>query len=171
MKKLICLILAIAMMACLVACGGNEAPAGNSGGSNDPVAEEGYSFTHKGTKISMSADAAPIVSALGEPKKFTEEASCAFTGMDKTYYYGGFYMQTYPMEDKDFVYSVWFADDSVSTEEGACIGMTQAEIEGIYGTDSYNGSNGFVLTKGKSTLTIILTDGVVSSIQYDAVVE
>lgn len=172
MKKLICLILAIAMMACLVACGGNEAPAGNADDTNsNTVTEEGHTFTYNGTQIAMNADAAPIVSALGEPKKFTEEASCAFTGMDKTYFYGGFYMQTYPMEDKDFVYSVWFADDSVSTEEGACIGMTQAQIEGIYGTDSYNGTNGFVLTKGQSALTIILTDGVVSSISYDAIVE
>lgn len=169
MKKLILLILALAMVMSLAACGGNEAPAGNT---NDPApAEGGYTFTYNGTKIAMSADAAPIVSALGEPKKFTEEASCAFTGMDKTYYYGGFYMQTYPMEDKDFVYSVWFADDSVSTEEGAYVGMTQAEIEGIYGADSYNGTNGYVLTKGNSTLTIILTDGVVSSISYDAIVE
>lgn len=171
MKKLICLILAITIAACLVACGGSnsETPAGN--GNTVQPAANGYKFTHKGTAIVMNADAAPIVSALGEPTKFTEEASCAFTGMDKTYYYGGFYLQTYPMNDKDYVYSLWFADDSVTTEEGAYIGMTQAEVEGIYGTEGYNGTNGYVLTKGNSKLTIILADGVVSSISYDAIVE
>lgn len=174
MKKLICLILALAMMACLAACGGGETPAdneGNNNANNNTVVEKGYEFAYNGTTIAMSADAAPIVTALGEPKKYTEEASCAFTGMDKTYYYGGFYLQTYPMGDKDFVYSVWLADDSVSTQEGAYIGMSQSAVEGIYGTEGYNGTNGYILTKGKSTLTIILTDGVVSSIQYDAVVE
>lgn len=166
MKKLICLILALALMACLAACGGN----GEADGNTNQTAS-GYEFTYKNTTIAMNADVAPIVAALGEPMKFTEEASCAFTGMDKTYYYGGFYMQTYPMEDKDYVYSLWFADDSVTTEEGACIGMSQADLESIYGTEGYNGSNGYILTKDDSVLTIILSEGHVSSISYDAIVE
>lgn len=169
MKKLICLILALAMMACLAACGGNGGA--SAGDENGNQTSSGYQFTYKNATITMNADAAPIVAALGEPMKFTEEASCAFTGMDKTYYYGGFYMQTYPMEDKDYVYSLWFADDSVTTEEGACIGMSQADLESIYGTDGYNGSNGYILTKNDSVLTIILSEGHVSSISYDAIVE
>ena len=41
----------------------------------------------------------------------------------------------------------------------------------IYGADGFNGTNAYILKGTTSTLTIILSDGVVSSIQYDAVVE
>lgn len=173
MKKLMCLVLALAMTACLIACGGNNAPAGNDdpkpGNNAGVVTDPGYTFKFNGTEIIMNADAAPIVAALGEPKRYTEEASCAFSGLDKTYDYGSFYVQTYPQGDKDYVYSVWFADDGVNTSEGAYIGMAQADVENIYGAESYNGSNAYILTKGACKLTVIITDGVVSSIQYDAV--
>ena len=163
MKKLLCLILCLAMFACLCACGSTESS--NSGSDNTGTAG-GYKFTYNGTTIAMSADAAPIVAALGEPKKFTEEASCAFTGMDKTYFYGSYYIQTYPMGDKDYIYGVWFADDSVSTPEGVYIGAAQAEVEKAYGADTFNGTNSYGVKKTAGTLTVILTDGVVSSIQY-----
>lgn len=175
MKKLFCLILAAITVLSFAACG-NSQPAGNGGsnnqGGNTPVAAtDGYVFNHNGTKIAMHAEAAPIIAALGEPKTYTEEASCAFTGLDKTYFYGSFYVQTYPIGEKDYIFGVWFADDSVTTDEGVYVGMSQADVEAAYGAESFNGTNAYVLTKGKSTLTVILKDGVVSSVQYDAVVE
>ena len=133
--------------------------------------EQAIRQTIRGVDVLMNAEAAPVLEALGEPVSFTEEASCAFTGMDKTYNYGGFFLQTYPIGDKDYIYSVWLMDDSSTTPEGIYIGATQAEVEAAYGADSFNGSNAYILTGTTSTLTIILTDGVVSSIQYDAVVE
>ena len=175
MKKLICLILAVITALTFAACGGSQGatPSGNSqGNANTPVAAtDGYVFNHNGTKIAMHAEAAPIIAALGEPKTYTEEASCAFTGLDKTYFYGSFYIQTYPIGEKDYIFGVWFADDSVSTDEGVYVGMSQADVEAAYGAESFNGTNAYVLTKGKSILTVILKDGVVSSVQYDAVVE
>ena len=179
MKKLICLILALAMMACFVACGstettnnGSNSGASNTQNSNTPVtATDGYVFTYNGMDIAMHAEATDIIAALGEPKTYTEEASCAFTGLDKTYFYGSFYVQTYPVGDKDYIFGVWFADDSVSTQEGVYVGMPQADVEAKYGAESFNGSNAYIMNKGASTLTVIIKDGVVSSIQYDAKVE
>lgn len=170
MKKFLSLILVLSMALCFAACGESTPTTEPSDQPTAPAAE-GYYFSHNGTKIAVHADAAPIVAALGEPVSYTEETSCAFDGLDKTYFYGSFYLQTYPVGDKDYVFCAWFMDDSVTTAEGAYVGMTQAQVEAIYGADSFNGSNAYVLTKGKSTLTLILTDGVVSSIQYDAVVE
>ena len=174
MKKLICLILAVITVLCVTACGSSQSATNNGGSqsSNTPVAAtDGYVFNCNGTKIAMHADAAPIIAALGEPKTYTEEASCAFTGLDKTYFYGSFYVQTYPVGEKDYIFGVWFADDSVTTDEGVYVGMPQADVEATYGAESFNGSNAYVMTKGKSTLTVIIKDGVVSSVQYDAVVE
>lgn len=175
MKKLICLIIAVVAAFSLVACGSSAPATNNAGGSqntNTPVAAtDGYVFNANGTKIAMHADAAPIIAALGEAKSYSEEASCAFTGLDKTYFYGSFYLQTYPIGDKDYVFGVWFADDSVQTDEGVYVGMAQTDVEAAYGADSFNGTNAYMLTKGKSKLTVIIKDGVVSSVQYDAVVE
>ena len=181
MKKLFCLLLALAMTLCLAACGGSEGATPNpstpnnnqgavSGDNAGTETDPGYTFTYNGTKITMNVDAAPIIAALGESKRYTEEASCAFSGLDKTYDYGSFYLQTYPNGDKDYVYGVWFADDGVSTEEGVYIGMEQADVEKAYGAESYNGENAYILTKGICKLTVIITDGVVSSVQYDALV-
>ena len=49
--------------------------------------------------------------------------------------------------------------------------MTQKEVEAAYGTAGFNGSNAFIMIKDATRLTVILTEGKVSSIQYDAVVE
>ena len=143
---------------------------GNSGGDTPTPTEpakDNFVFTYNGTAIMMDVEATDIVAALGEPKSYTEETSCAFEGLDKTYFYGSFYLSTYPMGDKDFVYSVWFADDSVSTAEGIRIGSTKAQVESAYGAAAFNGSNAFVMTKGESTLTVILKDGEVSEIVYE----
>ncbi len=131
-----------------------------------PDEADGFSFSHKGVEISFHAPAAPIVEALGEPIKYTETTSCAFEGLDKSYYYGSFYLETYPVGDEDFVYGWWFADDGVATPEGIYIGAELSEVEAAYGSEGYNGSNAFVINKEAGSLAIILTDGVVSSIQY-----
>lgn len=147
-------------------------PSGStSGEATGGETEEGFVFNYNGTEIRMHAPAAPIIDALGEPKSYTEEASCAFVGLDKTYYYGSFYLDTYPVEEEDFVYGFWFADDSVTTEEGIYIGCTQAQVEKAYGAENYNGSNAYIVTKGDGKLTIILEDGIVTSIQYEIVLE
>ena len=174
MKKILCLVLALMLAMSMAACGGEGDPttAPTTGGSKEPTpATNGYKFSYKGTEIVMHADAAPILAALGEPKKYTEETSCAFDGKDKTYFFGSFYLQTYPIGEKDYVYAVWFADDSVTTNEGVYVGMTQKEVEAAYGTAGFNGSNAFIMIKDATRLTVILTEGKVSSIQYDAVVE
>ena len=176
MKRVFALVLALMLVLTMAACG-NEKPAATTEpqtpavlGPKEPDSNS-WKYTIRGVDVMMHAEAAPVLEALGEAVSYTEEASCAFTGLDKTYYYGGFYLQTYPIGDADYIYSVWLVDDSSSTPEGIYIGATQAEVEAAYGADSYNGENAYILKGTTSTLTIILEDGKVSSIQYDAVIE
>ncbi len=159
MKYLTTFILVLSLILCLPGCAAAQPEA--AGG--------GFVFTHAGVHISMKAEAAPILDALGEPKGYTEEASCAFDGLDKTYFYGSFYLSTYPMDGKDYIYSLWFTDNSVATAEGISIGSVRAEVERAYGAEAFNGSNAYQMTRGESKLTIVLTDGAVSSIQYFSV--
>ena len=133
MKKILMLILALCMVLAMAACGGSEAPAGTNnetpnntpadtapegeqvGQTPDAGTEETYTFDYKGTKLELYADAAPVIAALGEPTKYSESASCAFDGLDKNYYYGNLYLDTYPEGGKDHIYGWWFADDTLTT--------------------------------------------------------
>ena len=172
MKKLMILILSAAMVLCLAACGGNNEPTGTetpgiSGNPNEPS----FTFTYQGTEIALHAPAEPIITALGEPKSYSESTSCAFEGLDKTYGDGSFYIQTYPIGDKDYIYGWWFVDDLVSNDEDISIGSTLAEVDAMYGIENYNGSNAFQIKKGSGMLTIILENDVVTSVQYTIITE
>lgn len=172
MKKIMSLLCALLLLSTLAACQNSDQPqqTGETNETTTPVlSEPGYTFVYNGTEIAMKADAAAILATLGDPVSCTEQTSCAFSGLDKTFYFGSFYMDTYPVDGADYVYSVWLADDTVTTAEGLYIGATQAQVESIYGTEGFNGSNAYIMTKGASKLTIILEDGLVISIQYDAV--
>ena len=191
MKKLICVMLTLFVLLTLAACGGSgeqstNPPAETQGnettapGADVPettvpaetqTGEEGFVFEYDGITITMHAPAAPILEALGEPKKYTESASCAFEGLDKSYYYGSFYLDTYPIGEEDFVYGWWFADDTLSTPEGIYIGAPKAQVEKAYGADTYNGENAYIVVKGDTMLTVILENDVVTSIQYAIVLQ
>lgn len=160
MKQISFFLLAAVMLLSLSGCASR----------NSMAQEENFFFTYNGTPITLGAETETIIDALGEPRSYTEEPSCAFDGMDKTYYYGSFYLSTYPMDGKDYVYSIWFVDDSVATEEGVRIGNTQAEAESIYGAGCFDGANAYTQIQGNSERTILLTDGFVSSIQYELVI-
>lgn len=159
MKRISLFLLAAIMLLSLVGCGTQ----------NPDSQEENFSFTYNGTIITLGTEATSIIDALGEPKSYTEEPSCAFDGMDKTYYYGSFYLSTYPLDGKDYVYSIWFADDSVATNDGIKIGTTKAQVEAIYGADCFNGTTAYTQTRGNTKLTILMEDGMISSILYELI--
>lgn len=186
MKKILLLLLVACLLMSFAACGSSGETETNAP-ETEPVSngetyateitdkpdedETGFVFHYNGTEIALHASAEPIVEALGEPKKYTESASCAFKGLDKTYFYGSFYMDTYPVDGKDYVYGWWFADDSVATEEGIYIGSSQTDVEAAYGADTFNGTNAYIITRDGGTLTVIVEDGVVSSIQYAIILD
>lgn len=168
MKKKISLFLILALsILALSACGGE----GGGSSSQVEIPDDGFSFTYEGTTIKIHDPAADVLSALGEELSYTETASCAFEGVDKTYEYEHFYLMTYPNGDTDYVQSFWFKDSEVSTQEGIALGSSYDDVAAAYGEDYYNGSNAFVIASGEMTLTIMLSNDAVTSIQYIAVFE
>lgn len=158
MKRIVVVLLAVL---CLAGCGTHESDA----------VQDYFTFRHNGIEIAPHAEAEPVIAALGAPQSYTEEPSCGFEGMDKTYCYGSFYLSTYPMDGKEYVNSIWFADHTVVTEEGIRIGSSQSQVEEAYGKDSFNGINSYVLTRGQSRLMILVADGFVSSIRYEGILD
>ncbi len=161
MKRMYLMLLLVAMLLSLAGCANDETP----------LQEKGFSFTYNGIEIALGAEAAPIIDALGEPRSYTEEASCAFDGVDKTYYYGSFYLSTCPINGIDRVYTIWLADDTVATNESIRIGSFQTQVEDAYGTGSFDGINCFTQTKNQSKLSILLENGIVTSIRYEMIVK
>jgi len=119
----------------------------------------------------MNVDVAPIIEALGEPVEYFEAPSCAFQGLDKIYYYNGFELSTYPLEDKDMISTVNFLDDSVTTEQGIYLGASLEEVIAAYGEDYIQELSSYTYNLNDTNLTFIVEADAVISITYFAVVE
>ena len=139
-------------------------------GQGGAASGAGYQFTAKGVTIEMDADAAPVLEQLGEPVSYFEAASCAFEGLDKTYTYNGFELDTYPTGDKDYISMVVLKDDSVATPEGIAIGDTLEKLTQAYPEGSKQGDNMLVCEKGGMKLCFILQGDEVKSIEYRSTV-
>ncbi len=116
--------------------------------------------------IELNAPAEPVLQALGDPQNTYEAPSCAFDGMDVIYKYADFRVLTYKNDTSFVISGVVLDDDLVTTVEGACIGMAQADVEKIYGKTADTAST-LQIDKGNCTLLFIFEDGKVSSIQYN----
>ena len=174
MKKLLFAMIAVLTIGCMVlaGCGGSkDSGQGAASGGGEAPSSDGFKFTYNGTTISMDEDMAIVCEALGEPKSYNETTSCAFDGLYKTYYYGSFYVGTYPNGEKDYVNMVWFADDTVATEEGIAKGDSADKLKEVYGEGEETGASGIKYTKGNSTLTFILSGDTVSEITYERIAD
>ena len=167
MKKSILVLLLITALV-LAGCGTGEKVEGN----DKTPAKNGFVFAYNGVEIPLHANVAPIVEDLGEPMDYFEAESCAFQGLDKTYFYSGFDLTTYPQGDKnDRVSVIDFKDDSISTKEGIYIGSPEADVVEAYGDDYEGGEGSYVYTEGDTSITFLITDGAVSTITYQALVD
>ena len=145
---------------------GQAAPSGQQGETGQSGAIAGYTFVSKGVTLPVDADAAALIEALGEPKSYFEAASCAFEGLDKFYSYSGFEVDTYPLDNKDYVSLIILKDDSVTTPEGASIGISRDDVIKAYGTDFQEQGDLIIYEKGGMKLCFIMQSGNVASIEY-----
>lgn len=144
-----------------------EAEAGEpESGAEEAQTEKGYLFESNGVKISVDADAEPLVDKLGEADSYFEAASCAFEGLDKTYTYAGYRIETYPDKSRDYIACIVLMDDSVSTPEGVSIGNSVEEMKEIYGEASSEDPGMLVYEKEGMELCFIVDNDTISSIEY-----
>ena len=115
MKKITCLLLALALLLCLAACGGE--PAADAGEpvaeSEEPVAESEEPVTESEEPVEESEEPAEeatpletakefeganledLIAAIGEPQSSDYAPSCLGEGEDGNLYYDGFTVYTY----------------------------------------------------------------------------
>ncbi|MBR1757688.1 MAG: hypothetical protein IJ744_03025 [Lachnospiraceae bacterium] len=170
MKRFVFAVVFTLMLITLAACGKKDdvaetttKPAASE--QETKKADENWYFLKGDVKIEIGAPAQPIIDALGEYQSSYEAPSCAFDGMDVVYTYPGFEVLTYVVDGEAKISGVVLRDDTVETVEGICIGSSKADVETAYGKLE-EGATSLQVTKGNCELLVILTDDVVSSIQY-----
>lgn len=125
-----------------------------------------YVFEYKGVKIAPDMNTNEFLSALGDPLHYYEVKSCAFEGMDKIYTYTSFEISTYPNGANDLVSSIYFKDDTVTTQEGAYLGMAKSDVLALYGSDYAESAGAYVYSKGGMELRFIFDGETLASIEY-----
>lgn len=175
MKKLSALLLAI-LFAFHFACAETAAS-----GQTDPL-DTTYFFTVPAAAdtqpapdaplfidLLVDADFAPSLALLGEPLSCFESESCAFQGLDKVFTFPGFCVNTYPKEGLDLIQSIYLMDDTVTTAEGAYIGMHTDELAALYGEPSAEAEGSVSFIKGGCALAFIHdADGYITAITYSS---
>lgn len=93
--------------------------------------------------------------------------SCAFDGMDTCYTYSGLEVIVSPINGQDKVYSVYFIDDSVETNEGIKISDSKQAMIEKYGEQySILTGNKYTYTKGNVELSFMVENDTIISIEY-----
>lgn len=103
---------------------------------------------------------------LGKENSYSEIPSCAFDGVDKTYTYDHYEIIVSNVSNEDVIYSVYFLDDEVATEEGIKIADEKSKMIDIYGNDFENVGNEYIYSDGNVDLSFILENDVIVSIEY-----
>lgn len=189
LEKIIAVILCMGMTAAAAGCSesGTKEISGDvknnvvSGGSQDGDAAaetddgaseseggsgEAAAFSYNGTQITIDAEAADILEALGDPASKYESPSCAFGDLDVIYTYSGFEVDTYQIDGVDYISAVLLLDDSVETPEGLYIGADEENVEALYGEPTEENEDSMTYSYETMKFVVILENGKVDSIQY-----
>ena len=154
MKKNLCFLLALLMLAAFCSCG-----EGVSQGKE-------YEAIVNGVEINIDAKAEPILESLGAHTSYDQSPTCAFEGFDKVYGYGGFEIETYTLDDVDYIRAVHLLSDEHETKKGISVGDSSEDVEKAYGEPSSKTATAMTYQGGGMKLTFLLRDGKVTHIRY-----
>ncbi|MCL1975958.1 MAG: hypothetical protein FWG61_07355 [Firmicutes bacterium] len=133
---------------------------------NMQAIERGYLFEAYDAEIYVCAEASPLLAQLPKPKDVFKAPSCAFDGLDITYFYPGFELTTYPENGVEHVLSIILTDDSVVTPEGLYIGCMVENVKKAYGEDFTQSGDQLSYSRGKGSLIFTFEGNLVIGILY-----
>ena len=177
MKKIIALLLTLAVLVCLAACETEPAQTSQPTESAEvptqeatvpqdtaPAAQEVFSFPIGG--VELIPGAAFDAAVLPEPVSIYQVPSCAFQGTDNVYDYGTAEVTVFDDGKQPIIYSVYLVGANTTTPEGLYLGDPAAQVDKLYGTQRTENGTELVYQKGETLLIIILDNGNVASIEY-----
>lgn len=121
------------------------------------TADSSFNITYNGVRIDLDTEAEAIVKAIGKDYTYTENPSCAYTGIDYTYDYKSFIIYAQEKSGKIFVNTIEVRDDTVDCG-GVKIGQTLDDAKKVYGEPSSVEELGIVYIKDGKKLQF-MTDG------------
>ena len=158
MKK-ISIVLLIVVCFLTMGCG-KEVKENDNKDSNPEV----YTFSYNGLDYVLGSEF--TTSKYGKEDSYSEAASCAFDGADKTFTYEHFEVATYPDGDIDRIASVYFLDHEIKTPEGISLGDSINDMTNTYGSDYQQSENLYTYTLGRTHLNFIVENDIITSIEY-----
>lgn len=132
--------------------------------------KKGYTFTYSKVKVTMHNEASKLLKKAGKPIEKTESKSCSYDGMDRSYEYDDFIVNTYSnsKKGKEYICRIYFKTSNVKTDKGIKIGSKKADVIKKYGKTK-NNYGVYSYTKGDTKLQFeIDKKGIVIAIQYVA---
>ena len=127
---------------------------------------EGFFITINDVEIHMGVPVLPIIEKLGEPLNYFEAPSCAFEGVDKSWFYNSFEIHAYPVDEEDFILSVLLIDDVYGTDKYIYIGMSYDDMVAAYGSDYEHNQEQYMYRLGGTSLSFIVSYDYIMSITY-----
>jgi len=142
-----------------------------SGPDADPPQDDNYSpeeffFVVGGVEVIMGQPALPIIDRLGEYQNSFCAQSCAFDGIDWSWFYSGFEVHAFPVDGVDFILSVILKDDVNGTNESVFLGMTYDDMVAAYGNGYEQSLDQFLYRLGCTSLAFIIIDDSIELITY-----
>ena len=155
-----------AVLFCFAACKDEQVPAETKNTKAQENTAGGVAFyvTVGQTRIELGADAAPVISALGEPQSRQEIGDCAGLGAQVRYNYPSVILYTLISGNQETVDQITLRDDTVSTPAGIRIGSTEAAVLSAYGEPAVRDDSSVQYISGNLTLKFRLSEQKVSGI-------
>ncbi len=190
MKKYIAMLLALMMVLCLTACG-EEEPAGEQqitlgaevteatkGADATEAPEQSGEVVPGGAVYCFNFEGVDIIpgeafdaTQLPEAASVYEVPSCALVGTDNLYNYETFEVTAFNEGNGEFVYSIYFIDPNLTTNEGLALGDGMDKVVELYGEGYENLDGELVYTAMNTQLRLIVENDVVVSIEFRMVTE
>ena len=187
MKKIFAILLAMAMVLSLAACGSDEKPQETTQAA--PVAtvavpettvahqeteapvvnQDPFCFTFEG--VVLVPGTIYDASALPEPNSVYQVPSCAIEGTDNVYSFDAVEITAFHDGTQEIIYAVAIFDPNVCTDEGLYIGDDAARVVELYGEDYQEDGNAMIYTRGNTMLTVILSGGFVADMEFAWIAE
>lgn len=132
--------------------------------SEDIVYPEEYCFVYDG--LTINPGSVFTRELYGIELEYSEVASCAFEGLDKTFKYEHYEITTYEENNNDIILSIYFLDSYVKTTEGIGLGDSYDDMIEIYGSNySVNGIE-YTYNIDKVNLVFLIENNFITSIEY-----
>lgn len=143
----------------------------NSGDQNiaGEVQDEGFKVLYLGVDVTPGT---PFNrNDIPEEGTYSEIPSCAFEGTDNVATFSHTEITSAQVNGVETVYSVYFLDTEIKTEEGVSISDNREKVIEAYGNNFEENGNKITYTKGNVELSFLIENDIVTSIEYVLVVQ